>query len=40
MAQFNAESPVLDWLKHIVSFWASFFGALFAWSSVCGTQAV
>jgi len=24
MAQFNAESPIADWLKHNVSFWACF----------------
>ncbi len=37
MAQINVESPVLDWLKHNVSFWAYFFvPCFFALSSLCG----
>ncbi len=29
MAQFNAESPVADWLRHNVSFVACFFSLFF-----------
>jgi hypothetical protein len=35
MAQFDAESPVLDWLKHNVSLWGFFFWLFFLCPPVC-----